>query len=254
MAHDSSFYRPREQTGTIGVDEVPTVMTLDPSGGGADEFAWCVMKAWGGNYYVLDVGGKLGGVDDAFWKKLATKANHYGVNEIVIETNFGGLEIYAQVIKPYLRAIGAECRIEPIRSNQRKELRIIDTLAPVLQTHRVAVDRRVVENDAELVKNARDDRDVSYSLFFQLSRLTHDRGCLLHDDRIDATAMAVQWFQEQAAQDAKVRMRDRSKELLLASVENEDGWALMNVQRQAMGMTLEQCHQAEGGSSHGSWL
>ncbi|OUU19566.1 MAG: hypothetical protein CBC13_12220, partial [Planctomycetia bacterium TMED53] len=254
MAHDSTFYRPREQSGSIGVDEVPTVMTLDPSGGGADEFAWCVMKAWGGSYYVLDVGGKLGGVDEAFWKKLASKAKQYGVNEIVVESNFGGLEIYSQVLKPYLRAIGAECRIEPIRSNQRKELRIIDTLAPVLQTHRVAVDRRVVENDAELVKNARDDRDVSYSLFYQLTRLTYDRGSLLHDDRVDATAMAVQWFQEQAAQDAKVRQRDRAKELLLASVENEDGWALMNVQRQAMGMTLEQCHQAEGGSSHGSWL
>ena len=29
---------------------VPTVMALDPSGGGADEFAWCVCKAWGGNF------------------------------------------------------------------------------------------------------------------------------------------------------------------------------------------------------------
>ena len=254
MAHDPVFYRPRAQEGLIGVEEVPTVMTLDPSGGGADEFAWCVCKAWGGNYYICEIGGKLGGVSDQFWKEIAAIAQKWNVNEIAVESNFGGLEIYKQVLMPYLRKIGAECRVEAIRSNQRKELRIIDTLAPVMQTHRVAIARHVIEADADLIKNAKDDRDVSYSFVHQLTRLTHDRGSLMHDDRVDVTAMAVQWFQEQAALDQRARARDRSKELLLASIENEDGWALMNVQRQAMGMTLEQCQQAEGGESHGSWI
>ena len=65
--------------------------------------------------------------------------------------------------------------------------------------------------------------------------------------------MAVAWFQEQAALDQKQRARDRSKELLLASIENSDGWALMNVQRQAMGMTLEQCQRSESGGQ-GNWM
>ena len=199
MAHDPVFYRPREMEGNVPVDDVPTVMALDPSGGGADEFAWAVVKAWGGNYYLMDCGGKLGGVNDTFWKQLANTAKKFHVNEILVESNFGGLEVYQQVLKPYLVKVGAECRVEGVRSNQRKELRIIDTLAPVFQTHRFLVDRRVVEADAELVKNAKDDRDVSYSLFYQLTRLTHDRGSLLHDDRCDATAMAIAWFQEQAA-------------------------------------------------------
>ena len=255
MAHDPHFYRPRELDGHIGVDEVPTVLALDPSGGGSDEFAWAVVKAWGGNYYLMDSGGKLGGVDDAFWKQIAMTAKKHGVNEILVETNFGSLAVYQQILKPYLRAIEAECRVEPIRSNQRKELRIIDTLAPVLQTHRLAVDRRVVERDADIVKNAKDDRDVSYSLWFQLSRLTHDRGSLLHDDRADALSMAIAWLQEQAALSAQVTKRDRHKQLLLASIEDADGWALMNVQRQAMGMSLEQCQKAEGGGkSWGSWI
>ena len=93
--------------------------------------------------------------------------------------------------------------MEAIRSNQRKELRIIDTLAPVMQTHRVAIARHAIEADADLLKNAKDDRDVSYSFVHQLTRLTHDRGCLIHDDRVDVTAMAIQWFQEQAALDQK---------------------------------------------------
>ena len=254
MAHDPVFYRPRAQEGLIGVEEVPTVMALDPSGGGADEFAWCVCKAWGGNYYICEIGGRLGGVSEEFWGQLADVAKKWNVNEIAVESNFGGLEIYKQVLLPYLRKVGAECRVEAIRSNQRKELRIIDTLAPVMQTHRVAIARHVIEADADLLKNAKDDRDASYSFVHQMTRLTHDRGSLMHDDRIDVVAMAVQWFQEQAALDQKARARDRSKELLLASIEDEDGWALMSVQRQAMGMTLEQCHQAEGGQSHGSWI
>lgn len=253
MSHDPTFYRPRQTEGVIAVEELPTVMALDPSGGGADEFAWAVVKVWGGNYYICDVGGILGGVSDAFWKKLAGIAHEWNVNEIAVESNFGGLEIYKQVLLPYLREAGAECRVEAIRSNQRKELRIIDTLAPVMQTHRVAIARHVIEGDNELIKNAHDDRDISYSLIHQMTRLTHDRGSLLHDDRIDALAMAVQWFQEQAAQDQQVRARDRSRELLLASIEDADGYALMNVQRQAMGMTLEQCQRADG-AEFGSWI
>ena len=256
MAHDPTFYRPREMEGNVPVDDVPTVMSLDPAGGGSDEFAWSVVKAWGGNYFLMDCGGKLGGVSDAFWKKLASIAKKFHVNEILVESNFGGLEVYKQVLLPYLVKAGAECRVEGIRSNQRKELRIIDTLAPVLQTHRFLVDRRVVEADADLVKNAKDDRDVSYSLFYQLTRLTHDRGALLHDDRCDALSMAIAWFQEQAAQNQFIRREDRMLEMIAATIADEDGWALLNTQRQAMGMTLEQARQAESMSDPGyhSWI
>ena len=194
MSHDPYFYRPNRVEGTIDVDDVPTVMALDPSGGGSDEFSWSVVKAWAGNYYVVSSGGHLGGVSEKLWRSLATLAKKYHVNEILVETNFGGLEIYAQLIKPYLVKVGAECRIEPIRSNQRKELRIIDTLAPVMQTHRLVFDRRVLEADADLVKNAKDDRDTSYSLVYQMTRLTHDRGSLLHDDRVDSLSMAIAWL------------------------------------------------------------
>ena len=256
MSHDPRFYRPNRVEGSIDVDDVPTVMALDPSGGGADEFAWSVVKAWAGNYYVMASGGQLGGVSEKLWKALAALAKRFHVNEILVETNFGGLEIYAQVLKPYLLKAGAECRIEPIRSNQRKEVRIIDTLAPVLQTHRVGVDRRVVESDAELVKNAKDDRDVSYSLFYQLTRLTHDRGSLLHDDRVDALAMAIAWLQEQAAQDQNKAMSKRAQELIEAQFEDNMGYLLMTPDRLAMGMTVDQARQSEAATVNGdnSWI
>ena len=256
MAHDPTFYRPREISGLVDVDDVPTVMALDPSAGASDEFSFSVVKAWAGNYFLMECGGKLGGVNEGFWKQLAQTAKKYHVNEILVESNFGGLEVYKQLLLPYLVKEGAECRVEGIRSNQRKELRIIDTLAPVLQTHRFIVDRRVVEADAELVKNARDDRDTSYSLFYQLTRLTHDRGSLLHDDRADSLAMAIAWFQEQAAQNQYVRQQDRLLEMIQATTADDNGWMLMNATRQAMGMTLEQARRAEArsDSSYNSWI
>ena len=251
MAHDPRFYRPRAITGSIPSTEVPTVMALDPSGGGSDEFAWAVVKAYAGNYYLLDSGGKLGGVDDKFWQKLASIAKQHGVNEILVESNFGGLEIYKQVLAPYLRAAGHPCRIEPIRSNQRKELRIIDTIAPLLQTHRLAVDRRVVEKDAEMLKTA-DEKSASYSLFFQMTRLTHDRGSLLHDDRLDAWSMALAWFQEQAAQNQQEQKEVRDTALLEAMFADDMGHVVMSLDRMALGMTLEQARVADTGGA--GWI
>ena len=255
MAHDPRFYRPSRVEGSIAIDEVPTVMALDPAAGGADEFAWAVVKAWAGNYYLVESGGKLGGVSDSFWKQIAMIAKKHHVNEILVETNFGGLEIYSQVLKPYLVAVGAECRIEPLRSNQRKEVRIIDTLAPILQTHRFIADRKVVEKDAEIVREAKDDRDVGYSLFYQLTRLTHDRGCLIHDDRLDALAFAVQWFQEQAAADQELRMAGRRQEYLEAMFEDRTGHVLMTIDRLGLGMTLEQARASDAITDDGlSWI
>ena len=253
MAHDPRFYRPAQVEGTVPVGEVPTVMALDPSGGGSDEFAWAIVKAWAGNYYLMESGGRLGGVGESLWEKIASLAKQHRVNEILVETNFGGLEIYAQLIKPYLVKAGANCRVEPIRSNQRKELRIIDTLAPVMQTHRMVVDRRVVEADAELLRAAVEDKDSSYSLFYQMTRLTADRGSLLHDDRLDAWAMCVQWFQEQAAQDQQVRRDARSVEMLEALIGDWQGHVVMTPDRMAMGMTLEQARAADAGDGC-SWI
>ena len=253
MAHDPTFYRPQQVDGTIRTADVPCVMALDPSAGGADEFGWAIVKAWAGNYFLVESGGKLNGVNDELWKHLAKLAKEHDVKQIIVETNFGGLEIYSQILKKYLINAGAECAVEGIRSNQRKELRIIDTLAPVMQTHRMIVDRRVIEKDADLLKRAVEEKDASYSLIHQMTRLSHARGCLLHDDRLDAWAMCVQWFQEQAAQNQLTRRSERTTEMLEAMFADETGHCTMNAQRMAMGMSLEQAQFSDGGGG-ASWI
>ena len=125
-----------------------------------------------------------------------------------------------------------------------------------MQTHRLVFDRRVLEADADLVKNAKDDRDTSYSLVYQMTRLTHDRGSLLHDDRVDSLSMAIAWLQEQAAQDQKKQIRSRQREWLEAQFEDKMGYLLMTPDRLAMGMTVEQARQSEAKTVDGdnSWI
>ena len=55
---------------------------------------------------------------------------------------------------------------------------------------------------------------MKYSLFYQMSRLTRDRGAITHDDRLDALSIAVAYWTEQLAQDAEVKMAERKVELL----------------------------------------
>lgn len=255
MAHDPYFYRPAETDGSVSADDAPTVMVLDPAGGGFDEFAWAVMKVWAGNYFLVASGGRRGGVSETFWRELAVKAKQYHVKEIVVETNFGGLEVYAQVLKPYLIQVGAECTIESIRSTVQKERRIIDTLAPILQTHRFVVDRRVVEKDAEIVSEARDSHQEAYSLFYQMTRLTYEKGSLLHDDRLDAMSMCIEWFQQQAALNQQAQKEARYGEWLDAMIEGWDGYTLMSADRLGMNMTLEQARRAAMADGRGgSWI
>ncbi|WP_256644406.1 hypothetical protein [Stenotrophomonas sp. 9(2022)] len=86
---------------------------------------------------------------------------------------------------------------------------IIDDLEPLLNQHRLIVDARAVKADAEACKG--DEREQKYSLMYQLTRITKDRGCLRHDDRIDALAHGVRWFRESLRVDAEKAEREHLK-------------------------------------------
>jgi hypothetical protein len=59
---------------------------------------------------------------------------------------------------------------------------------------------------------------LRYQLFYQLTRISRDRGALVNDDRLDALAMAVQYWVDAMAQDAEERIAIRQEERLMAEV------------------------------------
>lgn len=48
-----------------------------------------------------------------------------------------------------------------------------------------------------------------YMLFYQLARITKSKGALKHDDRLDALAIAVKYFQEALLQDQTNAQKQR---------------------------------------------
>jgi hypothetical protein len=211
------FYSPETKLG----DWIPyngSVLSIDPSGRGKDETGYAVVKMLNGYLYVTECGGLRGGYKNENLEALSVIAKRNDVNLILIESNFGD-GMFMELLKPVLRKIH-NVTIEEIRSNVQKEKRIIDTLEPVMNQHRLVIDPKVIEKDYKTVQDYPVETQSRYMLFHQMTRITKDRGALIHDDRLDALQMAVQYWVDFMAADAEMEIRTRKEELLDIELEN----------------------------------
>tara|TARA_R110001606_G_scaffold50616_2_gene126754 strand:- start:212 stop:1882 length:1671 start_codon:yes stop_codon:yes gene_type:complete len=205
------FFRPMK---TVG-DHVPytgSVLAIDPSGRGKDETSWAVVKMLNGYLYVTDAGGMQGGYDEKVLKVLTMKAKINKVNAILVESNFGD-GMFVEIIKPYLNKI-YPVTVEEVRHNIQKEKRIVDTLEPVMNQHKLVFDPKVIKHDYDSAQKYPSDTQLKYQLIFQMSRLTREKGALTHDDRLDALSMGVAYWTQQMAQDADTKINERKNDLL----------------------------------------
>jgi hypothetical protein len=194
------------------VEYTGSVMSIDPSGRGVDETGYAVVKMLNGYQFVRRCGGIAGGYSEEALEQLARIAKEEGVNEIIVESNFGD-GMFNQLFTPILNRI-YPCTLSEVRHNKQKELRIIDVLEPVMNQHRLVVDKKVIKQDYESCQHLPPESALRYQLFYQLTRITRDRGALVNDDRLDALAMAVQYWTEAMAQDVEKRMAVRREEAL----------------------------------------
>lgn len=228
MAGDK-YYAPSDTIGDL-VEYQGTVMAIDPSGRGDDELSFAVVSIVNSQLFVRAVRGLQGGYSDENLRLLAETAKVYGVNEVIIESNFGD-GMFTKLVTPFFREIHP-VTLEEVRHSKQKELRIIDTLEPVMNQHRLIVDHRVIVHDYESVKNYPPEQQMHYMLFYQMTRITKDRGSLKHDDRLDALAIAVAYWVERMAVDQEAAMQDRRAEMLQAAIEQtrkevEEGMAIV---------------------------
>jgi Holliday junction resolvasome RuvABC endonuclease subunit len=189
-----------------------SVLAIDPSGRGKDETGYAVVKMLNGQLFVPDAGGIRGGYDEKTLKQLVAIAKDNKVNKVVIESNFGD-GMFMELIKPLFRT-SYPVTIEEVRHNKQKELRIVDTLEPVLNSHRLIVDPSVINDDYRSALSYPIEQQTRYMLMYQLSRITRDRGSLVHDDRLDALSIAVGYWVQQMAADVNQSMIDRQQELM----------------------------------------
>jgi len=197
-----AFFRPPYVDSTF-LPYTGSVMAIDPSGRGKDETAWAVTKMLNATVFLTLCKGKQGGYEDTILREIATDAKNQGVNLILVEENFGQ-GMFAKLLIPHLRAVGHMCAVESVRSTVQKEKRIIDTLEPIMTQHRLVVCENAIRLDDDLVKSyGTPDKSLKYRLFYQMTRITKDKGALAHDDRLDAVAEAVGYWVDAMAQDAK---------------------------------------------------
>jgi hypothetical protein len=203
-----------------------SVMAIDPSGRGSDELGVAIIKQLNGNLYLHTCKGLQGGYSEGNLITLAKMARDAEVNMVIVESNFGD-GMFTQLLKPVINKYHP-VTIEEVSHSKQKELRIIDTLEPLLNQHRLIVSPQLIRADF-------DTNDPHYQLFYQLTRITKDRGCLRNDDRLDALAIGVAYWIEQLAVDSTRQVEDFKDRKLQAELDrfmehavgrktNRDSW------------------------------
>ena len=176
-----------------------SVLAIDPAGRGADETAFCVAKMLNSQVFILEAGGFQGGYEEETLKALSVIAKKQKVKHVLVESNFGD-GMYTALLKPVMAKIHP-VEIEEVRHSIQKERRIIDTLEPLCSSHRLIIDRKVIEQDYQSTQHLPPEKALKYQLMYQMSRITRLKGALVHDDRLDVLSMAVGYWAEQMAAD-----------------------------------------------------
>jgi len=247
------FYSPMQLQGEWGPYQ-ETICSVDPSGRGTDETAAAYISQRNGYLYLHQVRAYRDGYSDDTLLDILKGCKKFGVTKLVVETNFGD-GLVAELFKKHLQQTQQGIDVEEVRANVRKEERIIDALEPILNQHRLVVDKSVIDWDYNSNKDEAPEKRLLYMLFYQMSRMCREKGAVRHDDRLDALAQGVKYFTDamsiSAQEVIKQRKRDDWNDLLEAFIEDPQ----QATNHLALGMTLEQRRQARGASKGGfTWI
>tara|TARA_R100000808_G_scaffold7126_2_gene20993 strand:+ start:4222 stop:6054 length:1833 start_codon:yes stop_codon:yes gene_type:complete len=192
-----------------------TVMWIDPSGRGKDKTGYAVVSLLNGFLWIKAVGGLDGGYSTKTLDRLCAIAKMWGATTAVVEDE-GGYGAVAPLLEARMQRIVSQgrstrpsgqisgpeavddqrkhlkdrhqgrwmCKVitQHVTKLLRKEERICDVLEPPLSSHRLVTSREVAGDD---------------DFILQFTRITREKNCLDHDDRIDALAGAVSYFADE---------------------------------------------------------
>lgn len=178
-----------------------TIVSVDPSGRGSDETVACVLSQANGYVFVRDMRAYKDGYSDPTLSDIIRLAKKYKASRLLVESNFGDGMI-CELFNRHIQQQGVAISTEEIRATVRKEERIIDTLEPVMNQHKLIIDPKVFEYDYSSNPEAPPEKRLEYMLGYQMSRMCREKGAVKHDDRIDCLSQGVQWFIDSLAQSA----------------------------------------------------
>ena len=238
------FYSPMQLQGQWD-DYSETICSIDPSGRGSDETAATYISQRNGFLYVHEMRAYRDGYSDNTLLDILRGCRKYKVSKLLIETNFGD-GIVAELFKKHLIQTKQNIDVEEVRANVRKEDRIIDALEPVLNQHRLVIDRGLIDWDYNSNKDAPPEERLLYMLFYQFSRMCREKGAVKHDDRLDSLAQGVKYFTDAMAISANQEIAKRKFEEWqdLEQAWKDDPQSAAN--HMVLGMSYKQRQEARG--------
>ena len=238
------FYSPMQTKGEWS-EYNQTIASLDPSGRGSDETAVSYLSEKNGIIYLHEVRAYRDGYSDSTLLDILRGCQKYGVTKMVIETNFGD-GIVSELVKKHCIQTKNYIDIEEVRANVRKEDRIIDALEPVMNQHRLVVDRKVIEWDFASNPKLPPEERIGYMLFGQMSKMTRAKFAIRHDDRLDCLAQGVKYFTDclaiSALEQIKLRKQLEWDDMIQGFLDDPQASANHLV----MGMNYKQRQEARG--------
>jgi len=249
------FYSPMQLQGEWS-PYTETICSVDPSGRGADETAAAYISQKNGILYLHEVRAYRDGYSDNTLLDILRGCKKYGATTLVVESNFGD-GIVAELFKKHIIQTKQRILVEEVRANVRKEERIIDTLEPILNQHRLVVNKSVVEWDYNSNRDAAPEERLLYMLFYQMSRMCRSKYAVKHDDRLDCLAQGVKYFIDalsiSAQEQINLRKREEWNDILEQFI--DDPQCATN--HLVLGMNVDQRKEARGksdGKSVPTWL
>jgi len=238
------FYSPMQLQGEWSPYS-ETICSVDPSGRGTDETAAAYISQKNGFLYLHEMRAYRDGYSDNTLLDILKGCKKFNVTKLVIETNFGD-GIVSELFRKHLQQTKQHIDVEEVRANVRKEDRIIDSLEPVLNQHRLVCNRSVIDWDYNSNKNAAPEERLLYMLFYQMSRMCKEKGAVKHDDRLDCLAQGVKYFTDamgiSAYETVKARQQEDWQDMLDSWM--DDPQAAAN--HMVLGMDLDQRRKARG--------
>jgi len=248
------FYSPMQLQGEWG-DYAETICSVDPSGRGSDETVAAFISQRNGVMYLHEMRAYHDGYSDKTLLDILKGCRKYDVKTLLIESNFGD-GIVGELFKKHLQQTKQSIHVEETRANVRKEDRIIDTLEPVLNQHRLVVDKKVIEWDYTSNPDAPPERRLQYMLFYQLSRMCREKGAVRHDDRIDALAQGVKYFTDSLSISAQQQIIDRKRDEWIDLITNWQDDQDCFADHLVFNMNMDQRRESRGDTKNGvpTWV
>ena len=249
------FYSPMQVQGEW-TNYQETICSVDPSGRGADETAAAFISQKNGFLYLHEMRAYRDGYSDATLLDILRGCKKYNATTLVVESNFGD-GIVSELFRKHIQQTKQRIHIEEVRANVRKEERIIDTLEPILNQHRLVVDRGVIEWDYSSNKDSAPESRLLYMLFYQMSRMCREKYAVKHDDRLDALAQGVKYYTDAFGISAREQIKLKKMEEWNDQMEAwfDDPQSAAN--HLVLGLDLEQRQEARhnaGKKSYNNWV